>query len=163
MYKQNNEFTNVDYILYELMHTTKSTTKLMERIAKMTLNVDLIKQSQYTVNEKFFLKRQTLLFFSSVYQPIIYSESLINFCNISHDQQRLLSSGSLTIGRVFSNQEIDKKNITIETIQSKAVMGKLACKSQEIYCKEYEMFVDKINIGIIKEYFSKETIQRAIC
>jgi chorismate-pyruvate lyase len=153
---------STDHLLNTLVKTDKSTTRLLEKFTDKILNVDLKQQFLFTINKASFLKRESFLFFHSVNQPVIYSESIINLYRIKSIQKEKLIAGKITIGRIFRKEEIDKQNITVEKISSKHIQEKLSCNSSEMYCKQYEMFVDKEYIGVIKEFFCDETIKRVV-
>ncbi|GAA0740320.1 chorismate pyruvate-lyase family protein [Gaetbulibacter jejuensis] len=160
MHESKNKGLTIDSLFDTLVNTNKSTTKLLEEFTNMVLNVELLEQFPFSIKKGSFLKRQTLLFFYSIQKPVIYSESIINLYRIKVRQKDMLSKGTIAIGRVFRNQVIDKRNITIEKISSNFVKDKLCCNSSEFYFKQYDMFIDDEPIGVIKEFFCNETIQR---
>jgi len=161
MFEEKNKFIgDVEKLIDVLVTTNKSTTKLLENFTNNILNVELLEQFPFEIDKGSFLRRQTLLFFNSIQEPVIYSESILNFNRIKPYQKKKLTEGKMTIGRVFIDQEIYKKNIVVENTRSRFVREKLFCNSVELYCKQYEMLIDREPIGIIKEFFSEETIQR---
>ncbi len=146
--------------LDSLLRIDTSTTKLIEELTGKRLLVTVEYQKEILENDSFQLVRMSKLTLEESDNIIIFSISSFNSDDLTDEQFNNLKKSCIPIGKVFGVGNIKKENIRVEAINNFRIAEKLNVKSNIIYSKKYEFLIKGKSIGIVKEFFNEESLNR---
>jgi chorismate-pyruvate lyase len=146
-----------DLMLNKLLNTNESTTKMLEGLAHKQIQVKIITQFEELIESKQMINRKSLLYLSDPRKSILYNECFFEKKRLSEIELELMLTRLTPIGNLF---EIKKSNISSNKQFNSDWKEILNATSNEFYIKEYVLWIDNKEVGIIKEIFNYETIKR---
>lgn len=155
-----NNHETLNDLAERLIELQNSTTVFLESFGKTNLKAQINDQSE----ENSIIRRNTLLFFDSPESPILYCISYLKRDHLSEMEYELLTKTNIPIGKIFIDQNKDKKiakkNITIASTFNVAAARLLNVRSSFLYEKKYDFYIEQRNIGRIMEFFNEESLTR---
>ena len=148
-------------LIEKLLNNSESTTDLLQQLTKHALSCSLEFQKKYKDDDSDneFLLRSTKLYFKNKEFPVIYSISSIDLSNLTQEEILRLKDGNTPIGAIF-NFTLTKTDICVREHFDQRLQKILKTSTDSFFQKSYKLWSKSRYIGIVKEIFNTETLER---
>lgn len=145
-----------------ILTMTGSTTRLLETVSGCRLQVSTEFQKGMAGVQEAEIVRMTRLHFGSADTPVILSISSLAPANLTEGEIADIRGGEIPLGAIFcaNGAKLWKSGICFKVLDDSRLARKLNVRDSRLFSKEYILWTGKRRVGIIKEIFNQESIQR---